>query len=149
MAHLRARIEALKSEHASPARLGWAVFVGVMCGCSSLIGFQFLASLLLAWLLRLNKLAVMIGLQISAPPITPFMIFAELQLGELLLRGKLLKISTEMIRATPNRELFRLFFIDLTVGGLVMGAVLGAALGVATARFVRKRRARVGASGVS
>jgi hypothetical protein len=142
LAHARARVEQLKSEHASPTRLGWAIFVGVMCGCSPLLGFQFLAALALAWIFRLNKLAVMIGLQISAPPLTPFFIVAELELGELIRHGHLLTLSFAQLRAMPTRELLRLFFIDLTVGGVVAGVVLGALLGAATSRFIRNRRAR-------
>ena len=100
--HLRQRIDQLLSEHASPERLGWAIGVGVFCGLSPLLGFQFLAALALAWLLRLNKLAVMVGLQISAPPFTPLVIFAELQLGSLLLHGKVLPLSLELVRTTPR-----------------------------------------------
>ena len=42
----------------------------------------------------------------------------------------------------PTRELLRLFFIDLTVGGVAAGLVLGALLGAVASRFVRNRRAR-------
>jgi uncharacterized protein (DUF2062 family) len=105
-----------------------------------LIGFQILMALGLAWLLRLNKLAVMLGLQISAPPITPLVVLAEIQLGELLLRGRLLPLSLARIRAMPGRELLETFLVDLTVGGLTSGVIAGAALGSITARLIQRRR---------
>jgi uncharacterized protein (DUF2062 family) len=137
---LRARFEALKAEHSSATRLGVAVGVGVFCGLSPFIGFQFFIAMGLAWLLRLNKLAVMLGLQISAPPITPLVVLAEIQLGELLLRGRLLPLSLERIKALPGRELLETFLIDLTVGGLTSGVIVGAALGAITAWLIQRRR---------
>ena len=140
VARLRGRFEALKAEHASATRLGVAVGVGVFCGLSPLIGFQILMALGLAWLLRLNKLAVMLGLQISAPPMTPLVVLAEIQLGELLLHGQLLPLSLARIKATPGRELLETFLVDLTVGGLTSGVIVGAALGSITFRLIQRRR---------
>jgi uncharacterized protein (DUF2062 family) len=77
-AHVRARFEELKGADESPERLGVAVGVGVLCGCSPFLGFQTLLAVALAFLLRLNKLAVFIGLQISIAPVTPLVVFASL-----------------------------------------------------------------------
>ena len=140
VAWLRARFDALKAEHSSAARLGVAVGVGVFCGLSPLLGFQTLLALGLAWLLRLNKLAVMLGLQISAPPLTPLVVLAEIQLGELIVRGRLLPLSVEGIKAMPGRELLRTFLVDLTVGGLTSGVIVGALLGAITVRLIERRR---------
>jgi uncharacterized protein (DUF2062 family) len=137
---LRGQFEALKTEHSSAVRLGVAVGVGVFCGLSPLLGFQFLLALGLAFLLRLNKLAVMLGLQISAPPITPLVVLAEIQLGELLLRGRLLPLSLARIKAMPGRELLETFLVDLTVGGLTSGLAVGAALGALAAFLIQRRR---------
>ena len=137
---MRGRFEALKAEHSSAARLGVAVGVGVFCGLSPLIGFQFLLALGLAWLLRLNKLAVMLGLQISAPPITPLVVLAEIQLGELLLHRRLLPLSLAHIKAMRGRELLQTFLLDLTAGGLTSGLIVGAAIGAITARLIQRRR---------
>ena len=140
-AHLLARFEALKAQHATPERLGVAVGVGVLCGLSPLLGLQTVTALGLAWALRLNKLSVLIGLQISAPPITPLVVLAEIELGELMLHGKPLPLTLARIRGMPTRVLLETFLIDLTVGGLTLGVVLGVALGAATTAWVRRRRA--------
>jgi len=139
---LRERFEKIAGEHATPARIGVAVGVGVLIGCSPFIGFQVLICAVLAIALRLNKLAVFLGLQISAPPATPFVMLAGVELGELVLHGRFLPLDPDVFRAMPGVEIARLFFVDLAVGGTLMGLVLGAGLGLLAARWVERRRAK-------
>lgn len=141
---LRASWESLLAEHATPARLGVAVGVGVFCGCSPFHGFQFLLALLLAWALRVNKLAVMVGLQISAPPVTPLIGLAGLQSGALLLHGRLLPLRPGELRAAVHGSLTRALLTDFVVGSLALGVGLGMLLGLLTTAWVRRRRARTG-----
>ena len=96
-----------------------------------------------AFLFRLNKLAVLIGLQISVPPITPLVVLASLELGELLIRGQHIPLTLSQLRAMPAKELLARFFVDLSVGGLVLGIVLGLVFGAITERWITRRRARV------
>ena len=141
-ARVRAKFEELIGEHETPRRLGVALGVGVVCGCSPFLGFQTLIALAAAFLFRLNKLAVLIGLQISVPPVTPLIVLASLELGELLVHGKLIDLTLSQIRDTPNRELIARFFVDLTVGGLTLGVVLCVILGAAAERWIIRRRER-------
>jgi uncharacterized protein (DUF2062 family) len=136
----------LKREHATPARLGVAMGVGVFCGCSPFHGFQVLLTLGLAWLLRLNKLAAMLGLQISAPPLTPLVIYAGLQVGALLLHGRFLPLRLSGIRAMVHGSLARALLTDFVVGSLVLGVVLGTLIGLVTTAVVRRQRARAGSA---
>ncbi len=139
-ARVRARFEELKGAAESPGQLGLALGVGVLCGCSPLLGFQTLLAIGVAFLFRLNKLAVFIGLQISIPPLTPLVVLASVELGEFLLHGRALQLSVAQIRAMTTRELLAKFFLDLSVGGLTLGAVLGVLLGMLTARWITRRR---------
>jgi uncharacterized protein (DUF2062 family) len=125
-----------------PAQLGAAVGLGVVFGCSPFFGFQFVLALLIAVPLRLNKLAVAIGTQISTPPLTPFIIFAAANLGELMLHQRLLPLTLTAIRAMPAKQLAEQLLLAWTVGGLTLGLVLGAiAAGAVTVavRFYRSR----------
>jgi uncharacterized protein (DUF2062 family) len=139
----RARAEAKKvlSEHGSAGKLGLAVGVGVFCGCSPFHGFQFLLTLGLAWGLRLNKVAALVGLQISAPPLTPFIIFAGLQAGALLLHGALLPVSLSGLEAAVGASMTRTLVVDFVVGSLALGVLLGVLFGLLTATWVSRRRA--------
>jgi uncharacterized protein (DUF2062 family) len=149
-ARFRARVRARFDEHRrslqgaaeSPGRLGLALGVGVVCGCSPFLGLQTLLAIGVALLFRLNKLAVFIGLQISIPPLTPLVILASVELGEFLLHGRALPLSVAQIRAMQTKELVARFFVDLSVGGLTLGTVLGALLGMLTARWISRRRAQ-------
>jgi uncharacterized protein (DUF2062 family)/trans-aconitate methyltransferase len=130
----------LKNEQATPARLGVAVGLGVVLGCSPLYGLQMVLSVVLAQLLRLNKLAVLAGVQISTPPITPLIVIGSIQLGHRILNGAWLDLTMKMVRETPGKELMTRFFLSFAAGGLVLGVALGAAFGGLTAWAVKRKR---------
>lgn len=129
-----------------PGRLGAAVALGVLFGCSPFFGLQFILALMIAVPMRLNKLAVAIGTQISTPPLTPFLIFAGANLGELMLHHRLLPLTMAAIRAMPPKELAERFLLAWTVGGLTLGVLLGAIIGAAVAVGVSLYRDRYGNS---
>lgn len=139
---LRQMLAALWNEHASPARLGLAVGVGVLVGCSPLYGLQTGLGLALAFALRLNKLAVVLGTQISIPPLAPLLAFGSIQLGALLHSGAPLTLDRS---ALAWRELPRLvgrYALLWAIGGAVVGLALGAAAGLLTFAMARARLRR-------
>ncbi|MGH7653222.1 MAG: DUF2062 domain-containing protein [Gemmatimonadaceae bacterium] len=142
---LRAGVHLLIVSDVRPGRLGAAVALGVLFGCSPFFGFQFILALMIAVPLRLNKLAVAIGTQISTPPLTPFVVFAGANLGELILHHRLLPLTVSAIRAMPPKVLAGQFLLAWTVGGLTLGLLLGAIVGAAVAVGVRIYRVRFGA----
>jgi uncharacterized protein (DUF2062 family) len=130
----------LVHEHADPSRLGAAVAFGVWIGCTPFYGLQTLVGLGLATALRLNRLAVLVGLQISIPPLAPFLLFANAQVGALVLHGHLLSLSMEAMRAVPTSRLVAELFGDLLVGGAIVGAALALSAGLLTTYLVRRSR---------
>lgn len=135
-------LAALWREHASPARLGLAVGLGVLVGCTPLYGLQTGLGLALAFVLRLNKLAVVLGTQISIPPVAPLLAFGSIQLGALLRTGEPLTLDRG---ALVWRELPRLVghYAQLwAIGGAVVGLALGAVAGLLTFAVARARRQR-------
>ncbi len=139
---LRQRCELLAGEHATAGRLGFAVGAGVLIGCTPFLGFQVLLALALATLLRLNRIAVLLGLQISVPPITPFLLFANAQVGALLLHGHWLALSLDVVRNTPTTTWVWDLFLELLAGGLLIGGPLALAIGSSTACLVQRHRVR-------
>jgi uncharacterized protein (DUF2062 family) len=139
---LRAGLYLLVVSDVRPARLGAAVGLGVVLGCSPFFGFQLAIALLIAVPLRLNKLAVAIGTQVSAPPLIPFIVFTGANLGELILHQRLLPLTMSAIRAMPARQLAEQFLLAWTVGGLTLGVFLGTIIGAAVALGVRVYRSR-------
>ena len=137
---LRSWPSRLVHEHAHPRRLGAAVAFGLWVGCTPFYGVQTLVGLGLAPALRLNRLAVLLGLQISIPPLAPFLLFANAQVGALILRGHWLSLSVETMRAVPSSKLFAELLGDLLVGGAIVGAVLALPAGLLTTYLVRRSR---------
>lgn len=138
----RTRVHLLVVSDVSPGQLGAAVGLGVVFGCSPFFGLQFVLALTIAVPLRLNKLAVAIGTQISTPPLTPFIVFAGANLGELMLHRRLLPLTLAEIRAMPARHLAEQFLLAWTVGGLTLGVLLGAVVGACVAVGARMYRNR-------
>lgn len=129
-------------EHASPGRLGLAVALGVVVGCTPLFGVHFWIGLGLALALRLNKVAVFLGSQISIPPLAPFVGFASVQIGALLLRGETLDLTYDDFALARLPDVLGAFFTSWLLGGLLLGTAVGAPLGLVTAAIVRRRRRR-------
>jgi uncharacterized protein (DUF2062 family)/SAM-dependent methyltransferase len=136
---LRAAVQRLFTAHASPAGLGWAMAVGVLFGCSPFYGFQILLCLLCAWLFRLNKVAILVGVQVTMPPFTPVVLYAEVQVGEYLLRGRFLGLALGEFRGLDALAIARSVLGSWVLGCLVVGVGLGAALGLLTWAVARHR----------
>jgi uncharacterized protein (DUF2062 family) len=123
----------LAQQHASPGRVAVGVGLGVMLGCSPFLGFQLLLAFGLVRLFRLNAIAVLVGVQISVPPLTPFVLFATAQLGAVVLRGHWLPLGLAGFRGVPLATVVADLFFDMLVGGVLVGGVLAVVLGSACA----------------
>jgi uncharacterized protein (DUF2062 family)/SAM-dependent methyltransferase len=139
-ARLRAAIGRVLREHASPARLGFSVALGVLIGCTPFFGLQTVLALGLAWALGLNRVAVVTASQISFPPLTPLLVYAAVQVGALVLQGHFLRLGLADFRGTEAMALGKTLLGAWTLGSLVVGAALGAVLGGLVAAVVRARR---------
>jgi uncharacterized protein (DUF2062 family) len=131
--HVRAQLDLVVREHTTSGRLGVAVGVGVLLGCSPFLGFQTLLGLAAGQLFRLNRLAILFGLQISVPPLTPLVVFATAQTGALVLHGHWLPLRLAAFRGEPARAILASLLLDMLVGGALVGGVLAVLLGTLSA----------------
>ena len=138
---VRDQLGSLMQEHASPGRLGVAVAFGVMIGCSPFLGLQLLLGVGLATVFRLNRIAVILGAQVSVPPITAVVFLVNAQVGTMLLHGHWLSLSLDAFRGIPVATIAADLFLELLIGGLLVGGVLGAVFGGLTTYLVKKHRA--------
>ena len=144
---LQDRFELLLEEHASAARLGVGVATGVLIGCTPFLGFQVLLAIGMATVFKLNRIAVLLGAQVSTPPITPFLLFANAQVGAVLLHRHWLPISLESVRGAPKARWILDLFLELLTGGLIVGGVLALGFGGLTAYFVQWYRTQKSRNG--
>jgi len=127
------------AEHAhEPARVAWAVGLGLFCGIAPIWGYQMLAAATLAHFLRLNKAIALLASNISIPPIMPFILYGGLALGHWLFTGQSLNFSAQQI----TRALALQYLGQWCVGSVALGAVVGT-MGTLTtysvARLLRQR----------
>ncbi len=140
MVRVRQGWRALKREQSSPARIGVAVGLGVFLGCSPAYFFQTLLAVVLAQFFKLNKLAVLAGVQISAPPITPLVVIASVKLGDWMLSRPSTHLTMKAVNETSPVELLTKFSTSLAVGGMTLGVSLGAAIGGLAAWLLKRKR---------
>jgi uncharacterized protein (DUF2062 family) len=137
-------VHLLLHEHTSPRELAISVFVGTLVGVSPFYGFHVLACVVLSFAFRLNKLATWVASNVSLPFFAPFLGFASVQVGHLMLNGRYLPMDVASFRARLGEPWA--FLVDVwqwwMVGFLPVGAFLGAALGGATGAVARRRAAQ-------
>ncbi|MCB9669177.1 MAG: DUF2062 domain-containing protein [Alphaproteobacteria bacterium] len=120
------------------------MFLGIFLGVVPLYGIQTGICLVVAHVLRLNKLTVIAAAQVSMPMFAPFLIGGSIAIGELLRFGTVRWPSAgdgaEALRWT---EMFSGGAPDVVIscflGSLVLGAILGG-LGAAAAWAFAVRR---------
>jgi uncharacterized protein (DUF2062 family)/2-polyprenyl-3-methyl-5-hydroxy-6-metoxy-1,4-benzoquinol methylase len=125
-------------ERSSPARLGWAVTVGVIIGTTPLYGFHLALSLVLATIFGLNRTITYLAANLPTPAFAPLIALGSIQLGALVARGEFLPLTLEAARQLDPWDAGKLYL----GGSLVLGALLGAPLGIATAITVASYRRR-------
>ncbi len=138
---IRARVHAafmdMARAHSSTNRLAVAAGVGVMVGSSPFFGFHAPIGIALGKLLRLNQVAILLGEQISLPFIAPFLVFASVQTGHVLLAGEWLSLAGAELTVEQAGE----FLLAWWIGSLIVGAVLAVVLGLVTRAVLLRLRA--------
>jgi uncharacterized protein (DUF2062 family) len=127
-------------ERATPAGIGWAIATGVFAGCTPFVGFHAGIAIVLATVLRLNRIWAIVGSRVSFFLILPWIAFAEIQAGHRLRSGAWAPLPTADVLAHARE-----WFEDWCIGTLPVGAALAATLGglaYALARGRERRRAR-------
>ena len=132
----------LLHEHTSPPRLAAAVLLGVLIGVSPFYGFHVIGALSLSWLLRLNKLVVWLGTNISLPFISPFFAVTSIQIGFYFRHGRPIGFSFDEIRELGLGEVFFYWLLGFPVVGVVVGGILAAIVFL----VARRRQARKSAA---
>ena len=102
-----------------------AVTLGVFVGCTPFYGFHWLLAIIFADIFRVNRLKLYLASNISNPIVLPILVFAEIQVGTWLRRGRFYPLSLEAVRELDPW----LFGLELITGSLLIGVTLGMTLG--------------------
>lgn len=111
-----------------PERTAFAGGVGIGAFIANLpcYGFHLLISLYVARRLRLNPLSVVLGSQLSTPPVGPALGFVAVALGHLLLHGSLPRWEDFAVATAGWQTMFRFaatFLLEWFLGSVVVGVV--------------------------
>ncbi len=102
-----------------------ALGIGVWIGNLPLYGLQTILGIYTARRLHLNTLAVLLGTQISLPPIGPLLIAAAIAFGHLLLHGCWPVIANLNVRTLGWERVIGPILADWVVGGVLIGFAMG------------------------
>jgi uncharacterized protein (DUF2062 family)/2-polyprenyl-3-methyl-5-hydroxy-6-metoxy-1,4-benzoquinol methylase len=123
----------LRIEHRTPGKLGFAVGVGVFVGCSPLWGLHFALCVLLATILRLNRVIMYAAANLANPLTAAPLLFGELQIGHRMLHGSWLPITMSDVGTLG----FSGIVANLAAGSVVVGGALGILIGGASWAIAR------------
>ncbi len=112
------------ASHESATKKAISVGVGLFFGIVPIWGFQFALAIFTAIFFKLNKIIVGLTAQISIPPFIPFVLFASVKTGELVLSEKV-DISFSSLHSIESlSKNVLVYYIGATVLSL-LAAVLG------------------------
>lgn len=129
-------IQSKDSDFKKSATVAFGVFMGV----SPLWGYQMLSAVGLAYLLRLNKILVLVSANISIPPLIPFIIWGGYKTGSLFFTENTVDLGYS---SNLDMTFIKANLLQYIVGSLVFGALLGLFFGLLTfvllKTFVKKK----------
>jgi len=103
----------LLREHISPYKLALAVSLGIFWGVSPFWGLHTVLALATAFILRLNKPAILLGTLVANPLFAPFLIFISLESGCWLLYGSFSPLSFESAKSLFRDPSWSMIYNDL------------------------------------
>jgi len=90
---------------------------------------------------RANKIAILVGTNISLPPTVPFITWAGYNIGRLILGPQYAPLNLATFKGIRFKDMLH-FYYPLFVGSLVLGLFLSVIFYFFTLRFIKKRRNR-------
>ncbi len=124
----------------TPPEMALGVSIGVMIAVMPLYGFHTVLCVIFALLIpRANKIAILIGTNISLPPTVPVITWAGYSIGSFVLRGKYPPLSLSSFKGITFQKMLD-FYYPLFVGSFILGIFLAVISYFLTLWFIEKRQ---------
>lgn len=128
---LRSELHAILAANLTPVGIGQAVGIGIFIGALPVYGVHLGVVIVVARLMRLNQAVMYAAANISNPFFAPFLIAAEIELGQYMRYGDAGVVDTsafghsflETLKTAPD------LFVSCIYGSVVLGVGLGLVLG--------------------
>lgn len=131
----------LRGGELTPWRAAASVGVGLLIGMTPAYGLHWLLVLAVCVPLRLDTGVAYLAANVSVPLVAPFITFAEIETGALVLRGTFLPLGPGDLEAKGVATLLAELAVGTTVLAPATGA-LGGALAYVLVAWRRRRRRR-------
>jgi glycosyltransferase involved in cell wall biosynthesis len=126
----------------STLKITLSVMLGVFMGIAPIWGYQLITAISLAYLLRLNKILVIVAAQISIPPLIPFILYLSFVTGSIMMgNGSHLNLVSPVTLAFVKSNLFQ-----YVIGSLALAVILSLFFGLIMYFFmklIRKNRVNI------
>ena len=107
----------------TPHEIALGVAIGVIIAITPLYGLHTIMVVLCAMMIpRTNKIALLLGTNISIPITLPFITWAGYEIGRLVLRNKYPAIELAILKTLTYRDIAHLYW-PLFVGSIILGLV--------------------------
>lgn len=123
------------ASHESAMKKAISVGVGLFYGIVPIWGFQFALAILTAVYFKLNKVIVGLSAQISFPPLIPFVLFASIKIGEVVMGEKINLIFNKSLSIHEITKNILVYYVGATVLSVV-AAFIGFLITLITLKLV-------------
>ena len=127
----RRLLNRLRGGRLEPWRAGFSVAVGLFVGVQPLYGLHLPLCLIICLPLRLDVVLAYAAANISIPLFAPIIVLTEIQLGSLVLDGKLLAIHLSQLKSGRAVHLVA----QLGIGAILLGVILSTLGGLVAAKI--------------
>jgi len=137
---LKERIKQLWTLHSTPHEIALGVAIGVFIAITPLYGLHTIMVILAAILIkRTNKLAILLGTNISTTLTFPFITWAGYNIGRLVIGGSYPALEWAIFKKFSYKTILE-FYYPLFIGSLILGALLAAGFYLLTLWFIEMRK---------
>jgi uncharacterized protein (DUF2062 family) len=124
--------------NSAPRHIALGVAIGIFIGVTPLYGFHTVLVILIAMLIpRTNKIAILLGSNISIPPTAPFISWAGYEVGRVTLGYKYPAIRWTALKHFRYSDIGEIIF-PLFLGSFILGLSLAICFYFITLILVRK-----------
>jgi uncharacterized protein (DUF2062 family) len=124
----------------TPPEIALGVSIGVMIAVMPLYGFHTILCVIFALLIpRANKIAILVGTNISLPPTLPFITWAGYSIGRLVLGDKYPPLNLSSFKGVTFKKMLDLYY-PLFIGSFILGILLATMFYFLTLWFIEKRQ---------
>jgi len=136
------RVIALLKLNNTPREIALGVGIGAFIGITPLYGLHTVMVVIAALLVkRANKIAILLGTNVSLPPTMPIITWAGYSIGRFILGNKYPGFNWQMFRHFSYKDMLN-FYWPLLLGSLILGIVCGIVLYFLTLILINRRRGK-------